>query len=99
MARSRGFTQDITTCDHCGKADLKGTYAVDDNGKITYYGSICITQAFGKRTGSALRERARIINRLQSVVHRSAWALQWYGWGTKEGWIVDGIGQRVIEAA
>jgi len=36
-----GFTDEITTCDCCGKVDLKGTYAVDFEGDIAYYGSVC----------------------------------------------------------
>lgn len=36
-----GFTDEITTCDCCGKVDLKGTYAIDFEGDISYYGSVC----------------------------------------------------------
>lgn len=33
-----GFTEEITSCDCCGKSDLKGTYAFDNG---VYYGSSC----------------------------------------------------------
>lgn len=36
-----GYTDEITTCDCCGKVDLKGTYAIDFEGDIAYYGSVC----------------------------------------------------------
>jgi hypothetical protein len=99
MARALGFTQDITVCDHCGKSELKGTYAVEQNDSITYYGSICISKAFGKVQGKTLKERAKIVAMLATCHRRSERALHWFGWGTKEGWIIDGIGQRVIEVA
>lgn len=42
-----GYTDDITTCDCCGKVDLKGTYAIDLNGDISYYGSVCAFKIHG----------------------------------------------------
>lgn len=36
-----GYTDEVTSCDCCGKVDLKGTYAIDLNGDISYYGSVC----------------------------------------------------------
>jgi len=42
-----GFTEEITVCDCCGKADLKGTYAIDWEGTIAYYGSVCAFKVHG----------------------------------------------------
>ena len=42
-----GFTEEITTCDCCGKEDLKGTYAIDWEGTIAYYGSVCAFKVHG----------------------------------------------------
>lgn len=39
--RLLGFTEEITECACCGKSDLKGTYALDINGDLTYFGSVC----------------------------------------------------------
>jgi hypothetical protein len=39
--RILGFTEEITSCDCCGKYDLKGTFAVDFEGDVQYYGSVC----------------------------------------------------------
>lgn len=98
MTRALGFTNDVTTCDHCGKTYLKGTCAVEENEQIVHYGSVCIAKAFGKEQGKTLKDCTGYVNILKHAKDRSALALQWLGWGTKDGWIVDGIGERVIEA-
>lgn len=38
-----GYTETVTSCDCCGRADLKGTVALQDNetGEINYYGVVC----------------------------------------------------------
>ena len=36
-----GYSDDVTSCDCCGKSDLKGTYTVLLNGNINYFGSVC----------------------------------------------------------
>ena len=42
-----GFTEENTDCDLCGKTELKGTYAIeDDNGTIYYLGSTCIKNKY-----------------------------------------------------
>lgn len=44
-----GYEEAITTCDCCGKANLKGTFAVErDGGEILHYGSVCVTRHTGK---------------------------------------------------
>lgn len=42
-----GFTEEITDCACCGKSDLKGTYAIDINGDLTYFGSVCAFKLHG----------------------------------------------------
>jgi hypothetical protein len=41
--RNLGFTEEVTSCDCCGRVDLKGTYAIEDllNGGIIYLGCVC----------------------------------------------------------
>ncbi|KKI36003.1 hypothetical protein VI03_24785 [Burkholderia vietnamiensis] len=57
--RVLGFEEAITTCDCCGKAKLKGTFAVErDDGEILYYGSVCVTRHTGK-AAKAVRQEAR----------------------------------------
>lgn len=44
-----GSTDEITTCDCCGKPNLKATFAVEINatGEILHYGSTCVTRNTG----------------------------------------------------
>lgn len=41
--RNLGFTEDVTSCDCCGRIDLKGTYAIEDtqSGGVSYLGCVC----------------------------------------------------------
>jgi len=42
-----GITNDVTSCDKCGKQNLKLTVALslDDTGEVSYYGSDCASYA------------------------------------------------------
>jgi hypothetical protein len=99
MTRILGFNDEITVCDHCGKRDLCGTYAVEEDNGILRYGSVCIGHVYGKRQGKALTARAHLIDKIRQTHNRSAYAAQYLGWATSKGWIVDGLGHKVIEAA
>lgn len=49
MARALGTDDSITTCDCCGKANLKHTVTIElDDGEIVHYGSVCATRNTGK---------------------------------------------------
>jgi len=99
MPRSLGFTQDITTCDYCGRSHLKGTYAIEENDTRMYYGSTCMNTIYGKAQAHTLKARADIYNTLRAfLTNRAHVALLWLGWSTRDGWIVDELGQPVIEA-
>lgn len=41
--RVLGFTEEITSCDCCGREDLKGTLCLENihTGTINYFGSVC----------------------------------------------------------
>lgn len=48
-----GWTDDVTTCEHCGRFDLKGTLVCErENGDISYLGSVCGAHAY--RWGRAI---------------------------------------------
>src|SRR5689334_13440192 len=47
MTTVLGFTDEITTCACCGKSNLKGTYAVEVDGTLTYFGSTCAFKKHG----------------------------------------------------
>lgn len=42
-----GYTEDFTTCTCCGKSNLKGTYAVEVDGILNYFGSTCAFKKHG----------------------------------------------------
>ncbi len=49
MARALGTDDSITTCDCCGKANLKFTVAIElDDGEVVHYGQICARRNTGK---------------------------------------------------
>lgn len=63
--RVRGTTDDVTTCQQCGKAELKGTVILDildadgNTEDITYAGSTCAAKMTGRRlTGAKVRQLA-----------------------------------------
>ena len=43
----KGFSEDFTVCDRCGKSELKGTWAIEnENGDLFRLGSSCIHKRF-----------------------------------------------------
>lgn len=76
-----GTTQDVTSCDCCGRDDLKKTVVLgvlDDDGSVlseTYYGAACAAKALG-RTGhlagaKTMRAAEALDHRIVSVVFGS----------------------------
>ncbi len=54
----RGITDEVTTCDCCGKKSLKDTVALevmegDNAGDIRFFGSHCAARAMGQPKGKA----------------------------------------------
>ncbi len=44
-----GTTDEVSTCDCCGKTNLKSTVAVSvDGGETQYYGVVCAARALGR---------------------------------------------------
>lgn len=47
-----GYTEDFTSCDCCGRNDLRGTFAVStEQGDISYYGCVCVNKMMGIKGG------------------------------------------------
>jgi hypothetical protein len=44
-----GVSDDITTCDNCGKTNLKRTVALEKDGHVVHFGTDCAGRACGKR--------------------------------------------------
>lgn len=65
--RVLGFTDEITTCDCCGKTNLRGSFGVEtDAGETLYYGSVCVNRVYGKTKGEALKGAAKRIASAQA---------------------------------
>lgn len=59
MFKVLGYEEAFTTCDCCGKANLKGTFAVErQDGEILHYGCVCVTRHTGK-AAKAVRKEAQ----------------------------------------
>lgn len=71
--RLLGFTEEITNCACCGKSDLKGTYAIDINGDLTYFGSVCAFKLHGvsydeqKKVKSERKARLKAEDKLKQM--------------------------------
>lgn len=47
MVTVLGFSEDFTVCDRCGKSELRGTWAIEnENGDLFRLGSSCIHKKF-----------------------------------------------------
>lgn len=64
--RVRGTTDDVTTCQQCGKPELKGTVILDildadgNTEEVIYVGSTCAAKMTGGRaTGAKIRQQAQ----------------------------------------
>lgn len=77
--RTKGFTEDITTCEHCGRAGLKGTVlmvlvdADGMDGTETYMGTTCAARMTGRLVKDITTE-ARRADRDRDAAVRLAWS-------------------------
>lgn len=75
---ARGFTDDITTCDHCGREDLKGTVrmvAIDPDGGDDgeqYMGVVCAARMTGRKA-TDIRTEANRADRAREQAVRDTW--------------------------
>jgi hypothetical protein len=52
MLRIMGISDDVTTCECCGRSELRKTVALgDENGGIKYYGCDCAAKAIARSGG------------------------------------------------
>lgn len=49
MAKVQGKDYQVTTCDHCGRMNLKYTVILDFGNKIEFWGKDCTFTETGKR--------------------------------------------------
>lgn len=82
----RGTTDDVTTCQQCGKPELKGTVILDildadgSTEAITYVGATCAARMIGGRaTGAKIRQQAAAADyRRQQAVEYARERLAWW---------------------
>lgn len=86
-----GSTDDVTTCEHCGKSALKGTIALEIDGSVVYFGSTCASRALAGRgieaspatirreTKNADEARRDAENKAREAVAAAA-RDQWFAW-------------------
>jgi hypothetical protein len=82
--RMVGTTDDVTTCDQCGKQELRGTVVLewlDTDGQpegVAYFGSTCAARALAARgvrtTAARVRDMAAAAQRQR--LERAAYALE-----------------------
>lgn len=76
--RTRGMTDDVTECQRCGKAELRGTVIVevlDPDGNVadvTYWGTTCAAR-YGKVKVSVVKAAARAAEAAAREAERAAW--------------------------
>lgn len=81
-ARFLGSTDDVTSCDCCGRTDLKSTVALSFDGDVTvYYGVVCAAKALGRdpkyvrqETRKADNERDRMVQAALQAERDAAFA-------------------------
>lgn len=97
--RNLGFTEEITSCDCCGKVDLKGTYAIENmlTGDILYFGCVCAAKRMNwskKDFVSKYKSEEKEQNEAARAEYRSssemkaydAWVANLPDIDTDEGW-------------
>lgn len=67
LKRILALTDSVTTCDCCGRENLKNTYAVtDDMGGEFYYGTTCVKRNLGYTKEEIQRDLNKTINMAQN---------------------------------
>lgn len=79
-----GTSDEVTTCDCCGKSNLKSTVALSiDEGDAVYFGVTCAARALkvqvgDVRKGTALADREKA--RIEAEKRNAAWKVQQEPW-------------------
>ena len=62
------FTEENTECGCCGKTGLKGTWEVEIDGAVFYFGSTCVNkQGFSSKDKSVAVNKAKIKARSEQI--------------------------------
>lgn len=76
MYKMRGITDSVTSCDCCGRSDLKSTVVLEsDDGTLSHFGKVCASKLLkiGAKEVMALataaKEQAQLAARLEEEAH------------------------------
>lgn len=75
MIKVLGTTDDITTCECCGKRGLKLTVALDRDGEVVHFGRDCAAAALTGRKSAKVGKRIEFLARAANFARRNAAAL------------------------
>jgi hypothetical protein len=101
--RVLGTTDDVTTCELCGREELKGTVVLmpldedgNDFGEPVYYGSACGAKAAGWTTREVVSaaKKADTERREAERAAREAKDREWTA--TRDAWIADKFGPDAL---
>lgn len=72
-----GHTDEVTTCDCCGRSNLKGTVALEsaDGLAIVHYGVVCAARATGK-TARAIKRAADYADAMARQEAAKTWVVK-----------------------
>lgn len=75
MKQIKGITDEVTTCDCCGRPGLKKTIILVDDGCVSYFGSECAARALGRRRKADVE---KIAAKAQAVVDQKEATRKFY---------------------
>jgi len=79
-----GTSDEVTTCEHCGKRELKGTVALSiDDGEPVYFGATCAARALAMPVKVVRQETARADDAREAAARaerQARWSAQQARW-------------------
>lgn len=82
--RVRGTTDDVTTCQICGKPELKGTVILDildedgNTEEVTYAGTTCAAKLAGRKATAIRNDAAAADYSRQRAIEHARQQLSWW---------------------
>jgi hypothetical protein len=97
----RGTSDEVTTCDQCGRQGLKSTVALEpaDGSDVVYFGSDCAAVATGwtvAEVGAGRRSADRAAAELEAQARAAEHQAAFVTW---EAWLVEATGEADVADA
>jgi hypothetical protein len=104
LFRVLGTTDEVTSCDYCGRVELKGTVKLaildedsNDTGELVYYGSGCAAKA-GKRKVKDIRDEAKAAD---AAAREAEWAARQEKGrqfsAARDAWVAENVGPDAMD--